>query len=282
MAKLNKTTKVPVKGNNLAPNPNGFGGGYFDTNGDTISVETAVVCNRVVLITTLPDTPEAGAYVALVSVTGELSRVAWVEDPNGLLGKHRIKKAVKLMLKFEKDGVQPVSIEVEQPKPKDDVPPSAPPPSKPTPTDPVTSGPAAAPVTPEVPVTAVKTEVYKPAEALKPEATSVAEAPKPSEPEVVVPAPAELTVEPEPTVQPESQPEQTVEPQVQPEPTPVEPEPETDVGNKKSSTKMSLKDIATEDVTRKQKNKYKPGKNSRAQQLVESQRVMQQMKHART
>lgn len=274
MAKLNKTTKVPVKGNNLAPNLNGFGGGYFDTSGDTISVETAVVCNRVVLITTLPDTPEAGAYVALVSVTGELSRVAWVEDPNGLLGKHRIKKAVKLMLKFEKDGVQPVSIEVEQPKSKDDVPPSAPPPIKPTPTDPVTSGPAAAPVTPEVPVTAVKTEVYKPAEA-----------PKPSEPEVVVPAPAvpEVPTEPKsPTEVPEV-PELPAVTEAVEEPA-VEPEPEMDkpADAKKSSGKMSLKDIANEDKVAKQKNKYRPGKNSRAQQLVESQRVMQQMKHART
>ena len=63
----------------------------------------------------------------------------------------------------------------------------------------------------------------------------------------------------------------------------VEPKPEMDkpADAKKSSGKMSLKDIANEDKVAKQKNKYKSGKNSRAQMLAESQRVMQQRKHAK-
>ena len=228
MATLNKTAKAPVQGNNIAPNPTGLGGNYFDINGNAVSVETKVVCNRVVLVTTLPDDLEAGAYVALVSVTGELSRVSWLDNPTGLFWAHRLKKAVKQLIKFEKDDISPV---------------------------------------------VVKT--------VKPESTVVEESvvpPSPVEPEPTAPAVVEPKVE---TVEPTVQPEPTVEPQVQPEPTPVEPKSETAASNKNSSGKMSLKDIATEDKVAKQRNKYKPGKNSRAQMLAESQRVMQQRKHAK-
>ena len=271
MATLNKTPKAPVQGNNIAPNPTGLGGNYFDINGNAVSVETAVVCNRVVLITTLPDDLDAGAYVALVSVTGEISRLSWLKNPDSFFWEHQVKKAVKLLLKFEKDDIPPVKIVVEKPQAaKPDVPPA--------PVEPEPTAPAA--VEPKVETVESKTD------------TTVYEVKKPPVEATVEPKPATVAVEEvavpvEPT-QPESTP---VETQVQLEPSPVaveepavEPEPEMDkpADAKKSSGKMSLKDIANEDATRKQKNKYKPGKNSRAQQLVESQRVMQQMKHART
>lgn len=264
MATLNKTPKAPIQGNNIAPNPNGFGGGYFDTNGDTVCVETAVMYNRVVLITTLPSSPEAGAYVALTSVTGELSRVAWVEEPTGLFGTRRIKQAVKQLIKFEKDGVQPIVVTVEKPKTTVVEEPVVPP----SPVEPTPAAPAAAKPQPTPP----ETTVYKatpPAPApVEPKPAPVAvEEPAPVEPQ---PVPVEAPVAP--TVEPKVEPETTVQ---------SEPQPQPPVDNKKSSSKMSLKDIAKEDGAQKQKNKYKPGKNSRAQMLAESQRVMQQRKHAR-
>lgn len=275
MATLNKTAKAPVQGNNIAPNPTELGGNYFNTNGNAISVETRVICNRVVLVTTLPDNLEAGAYVALVSVTGELSRLAWVGEPTGLFGTRRLKQAVKQLIKFEKDGIDPVVITVEKPKSTVVAEPDVPP----APVEPKPAAPWAAETQPMPAEPKSETTVYKAAPPVepkvepKPAPVPVEEVAVPVEPKVEpTPAPVELTVEPEPTV----------EPQVQAEPTPVEPKSETPVDAKKSSSKMSLKDIANEDRTTKQKNKYKPGKNSRAQQLVESQRVMQQMKHART
>lgn len=219
MAKLNKTPKALVQGNNIAPNPGALGGNYFDINGNAISVETRVICNRVVLITTLPDDLDAGAYVGLVSVTGELSRVSWLDNPTGLFWNHRLKKAVKQLIKFEKDDIPPVVVKVEKPE-----------------------------------TTVVKEPVVPPS---------------PVEPTPAAPASAK----PETTVYKATSP---VEPTVQPQPQPQPP-----VDNKKSSGKMSLKDIANEDKVAKQRNKYKPGKNSRAQMLAESQRVMQQRKHAK-
>lgn len=263
MATLNKTPKAPVQGNNIVPNPTGLGGNYFDINGNAVSVETKVVCNRVVLVTTLPDDLDAGAYVALVSVTGELSRLSWLKNPDGFFWEHQVKKAVKLLLKFEKDDIPPVKIVVEKPQAvKPDVPPA--------PVEPEPTAPAA--VEPKVETVESKTdttvyEVKKPPVEPKPVLVPVEEVAVPVEPKV---EPTPASVEP------------TVEPQVQSEPTPVEPKSETPVDAKKSSSKMSLKDIADEDKVAKQKNKYKPGKNSRAQMLAESQRVMQQMKHART
>ena len=269
MATLNKQPKAPVQGNNIAPNPTGLGGNYFNINGNAVSVETKVVCNRVVLVTTLPDDLDAGAYVALVSVTGEISRLSWLKNPDSFFWEHQVKKAVKLLLKFEKDDIPPVKIVVEKPQAaKPDVPPA--------PVEPEPTAPAA--VEPKVETVESKTdatvyEVKKPPVEPKPFLVPVEEVAVPVEPKVEpTPAPVEPTVQPEPTV----------EPQVQPEPTPVEPKSETAASNKNSSDKMSLKDIAIEDKMVKQKNKYTPGKNSRAQQLVESQRVMQQMKHART
>lgn len=261
MATLNKQPIAPVKGNNIAPNPIGIGGDYFNSNGKVVSVETAVVCNRVVLITTLPDDLDAGAYIALVSVTGDISRLSHLDNPGGFLWGHRLKKAVKLLIKFEKDDIPPVKIVVEKPQAaKPDVPPA---PVEPQPT-PAESKP--------------ETTVYKATPSVEPtvqpQPVSVEE-PVPLVEPAVEPAPAPVAVE-EAAV--------PVEPKVEPtEPSPtVQPEPQPPVDNKKSSGKMSLKDIAKEDGTQKQKNKYKPGKNSRAQMLAESQRVMQQRKHART
>lgn len=269
MATLNKTPKAPVQGNNIAPNPTGLGGNYFNINGNAVSVETKVVCNRLVLVTTLPDDLDAGAYVALVSVTGELSRLSWLKNPDSFFWEHQVKKAVKLLLKFEKDDIPPVKIVVEKPQAaKPDVPPA--------PVEPEPTAPAA--VEQKVETAESKTD------------TTVYEVKKPPVEATVEPKPATVAVEEVAVPVEPTQPEPTpVETQVQPEAVSVaveepavEPEPETPVVSKQSSGKMSLKDIANEDATRKQKNKYKPGKNSRAQQLVESQRVMQQMKHART
>ena len=270
MATLNKTAKAPVQGNNIAPNPTGLGGNYFDINGNAVSVETKVVCNRVVLVTTLPDDLEAGAYVALVSVTGELSRVSWLDNPTGLFWAHRLKKAVKQLIKFEKDDISPVVVKTVKPE-STVVEESVVPPS---PVEPEPTAPAA--VEPKVETVESKsdTTVYKATPPVEPvvKLVAVEEVAVPVEPKVEpTPAPVEPTVQPEPTV----------EPQVQPEPTPVEPKSETAVSNKNSSGKMSLKDIAIEDKVAKQRNKYKPGKNSRAQMLAESQRVMQQRKHAK-
>ena len=247
MATLNKQPIAPVKGNNIAPNPIGIGGDYFNSNGKVVSVETAVVCNRVVLITTLPDDLDAGAYIALVSVTGDISRLSHLSNPGGFLWGHRLKKAVKLLIKFEKDDIPPVKIVVEKPQAaKPDVPPA--------PVEPEPTAPAA--VEPKVETVESKSD------------TTVYKATPPVEPVVKPVAVEEVSV--------------PVEPKAESEPTPVEPKPETSADAKKPTGKMSLKDIAKEDGTQKQKNKYRPGKNSRAQMLVESQRVMQQMKHART
>lgn len=269
MAKLNKTPKALVQGNNIAPNPGALGGNYFDINGNAISVETRVICNRVVLITTLPDTPEAGAYVALVSVTGELSRVSWLDNPTGLFWNHRLKKAVKQLIKFEKDDIPPTVVKVEKPETTVVEEPVVPPsPVEPTPAAPASAKPettvykATSPVEPTVQPQPVPVEVES-AVVTALVAVTVEEAVVTVEPKVEpVPAPVEPKVEPETTVQPE-------------------PQPQPPVDNKKSSGKMSLKDIANEDKVAKQRNKYKPGKNSRAQMLAESQRVMQQRKHAK-
>lgn len=274
MATLNKTAKAPVQGNNIAPNPTELGGNYFNTNGNAISVETRVICNRVVLITTLPDDLEAGAYVALVSVTGEISRVSWLDNPTGLFWNHRLKKAVKQLIKFEKDDIPPVVVKVEKPETTVVEEPVVPPsPVEPTPAAPASAKPettvykATSPVEPTVQPQPVPVE--EPAPAVESAvvtalvAVTVEEAVVTVEPKVEpVPAPVEPKVEPETTVQPE-------------------PQPQPPVDNKKSSGKLSLKDIANEDKVAKQKNKYRPGKNSRAQMLAESQRVMQQRKHAK-
>jgi hypothetical protein len=274
MATLNKQPIAPVKGNNIAPNPNGMGGDYFNSTGKAVSVETRVICNRVVLVTTLPDNLEAGAYIALMSVMGEISRLAWVEEPTGLFGTRRLKQAVKKLIKFEKDGIDPVVVTVEKPKSTVVAEPDVPP----APVEPKPAAPWAAETQPMPAEPKSETTVYEAAPPVEPK-VEPKPAPVPVE-EVVVSVKPKVEPVPAP-VEPKVEPEPTVEPQVQAEPTPVEPEPETPVVSKQSSGKMSLKDIANEDKVAKQKNKYKPGKNSRAQQLVESQRVMQQMKHAK-
>ena len=247
MATLNKQPIAPVKGNNIAPNPTELGGNYFNTNGNAISVETRVICNRVVLVTTLPDNLEAGAYVALVSVTGELSRLAWVGEPTGLFGTRRLKQAVKQLIKFEKDGIDPVVITVEKPKSTVVAEPDVPP----APVEPKPAAPWAAETQPMPAEPKSETTVYKAAPPVEPKVE-----PKPA------PVPVEEVAVEEPAVEPK-------------------PEMDKPADAKKSSGKMSLKDIANEDKAAKQKNKYKPGKNSRAQMLAESQRVMQQRKHAK-
>ena len=257
MATLNKTPKALVQGNNIAPNPGALGGNYFDINGNAISVETRVICNRVVLITTLPDDLDAGAYVGLVSVTGELSRVSWLDNPTGLFWNHRLKKAVKQLIKFEKDDIPPTVVKVEKPETTVVEEPVVPPsPVEPTPAAPASAKP--------------ETTVYKatsPVEpTVQPQPVPVEEPAAPVEPAVVT-ALVAVTVEEAAVV--------TVEPKVEPT------EPQQTGNDKKSSGKMSLKDIANEDKVAKQRNKYKPGKNSRAQMLAESQRVMQQRKHAK-
>lgn len=265
MATLNKTTKALVQGNNIAPNPGALGGNYFDINGNAISVETRVICNRVVLITTLPDDLDAGAYVGLVSVTGELSRVSWLDSPTGLFWNHRLKKAVKQLIKFEKDDIPPTVVKVEKPETTVVEEPVVPP----SPVEPPPAAPVAAKPQPTPPASKPETTVYKatsPVEpTVQPQPVPVEEPAAPVEPAVVT-ALVAVTVE-EAVV--------TVEPKVEPT------EPQQTGNDKKSSGKMSLKDIANEDKVAKQRNKYKPGKNSRAQMLAESQRVMQQRKHAK-